>query len=280
MQRFFFFLLGFILFTSPAHAADLLLTMADVGSAESLLFITGSEAMLVDTGYVKSWESIRALLSSQDIEELRYLVLTHPHADHIGGTIQLLEEYPVEAALLPPITADTGIYSRVMNALEASEVELIYPMVGDQFTLGEAQITVYGPHPVAYAEPNDWSLVLMVEYAGRRILLTGDIEAEAEFDLLSFSDTFPLDADVLKVAHHGSDTSSTLGFISSVSPQYAIISCASDAEYPHVETAMNLFDCGVEDVFLTSSAGNIFVSITSNGTLTVSTSKSPDNTES
>lgn len=146
-----------------------------------------------------------------------------------------------------------------------------YPYVGDRYMLGDAEITVYGPHPVAYTNPNDWSIVLMIEYAGRRILLTGDIEAEAEYDLLAYSDLYTLDADVLKEAHHGSNTSSTYDFVDAVSPQYAIISCASDAdtEYPHVETAMTLYDCGVEDVFLTSTSGNITVLISPFGELNI-----------
>ncbi|MGN0184792.1 MAG: ComEC/Rec2 family competence protein [Aristaeellaceae bacterium] len=258
---------------ATANASELTFTMIDVGSAECLILMVNGEAMIVDAGYVKSWDAINEVLQSMNINTVSFFVITHPHADHIGSATRILENYEVETVLLPPITYDSEVYGRLSDMLVDRNTAVKYPQVGDQYALGDACITVYGPHPVAYENPNDWSIVLMVEYASRRILLTGDIEAEAEYDLLEYSDLYPLDADILKVAHHGSNTSSTFGFVSAVSPQYAIISCASDAdtEYPHVETAMNLHDCGVEDVFLTSTSGNITITIDTDGEMTITT---------
>lgn len=103
------------------------------------------------------------------------------------------------------------------------------------------------------------------------MLLTGDIETEAENDLVANNDVLPLKADILKVAHHGSDTSSTYHFVEAVSPQYAVVSCSSkgDRTYPHVETAMTLFDCGVEDVFTTEVCGDIATQIQDDGTIQI-----------
>ena len=257
--------------TSPALSEGLELTMVDVGAAECLIIIVDEEAMIVDSGYAKSWENIEQTIQSIGIESIAYFVITHPHADHIGSAARVLENYDVGTVLLPPITYESAAYGRFEEVLTSSGIPVEYPYVGDQYTLGDAEITVYGPHPVAYANPNDWSIVLIIQYADRRILLTGDIEAEAEYDLLAYSDLYPLDSDVLKVAHHGSNTSSTYDFVEAVSPQYAIISCASDTdtEYPHVEAAMTLYDCGVEDVFLTSTSGNITVLISPSGELSI-----------
>jgi len=256
---------------SPSYAEEFRMTMVDVGTAECILILVNNEAMIVDAGYAKSWENIKQTIQSMGIESITYFVITHPHADHIGSAAKVLENYDVDTVLLPPITYESAAYGRFEEVLTSSGIPVEYPYVGDQYTLGDAEITVYGPHPVACTNPNDWSIVLMIEYAGRRILLTGDIEAEAEYDLLAYSDLYPLDADVLKVAHHGSNTSSTYAFVDAVSPQYAIISCASDAdtEYPHVETAMTLYDCGVEDVFLASTSGNISVMIRPSGELSI-----------
>lgn len=264
-------LLIFFAVAPPALSEGLELTMVDVGAAESLIITVDDEAMMVDAGYAKSWENIEQAIQSTDVESISNFVITHPHADHIGSAARILENYDVDIVLLPPITYESATYGRFTDVLTSSGIPVEYPYVGDQYTLGSADITVYGPHPVAYTNPNDWSIVLMIEYGGRRILLTGDIEAEAEYDLLAYSDLYPLDADVLKVAHHGSNTSSTYDFVDTVSPQYAIISCASDAdtEYPHVETAMTLYDCGVEDVFLTSTSCNITVLISPSGELSI-----------
>ena len=117
---------------------------------------------------------------------------------------------------------------------------------------------------------NDRSMIVKITAEDTSLLVTGDAEiAEEEYLLTRYS--AELDADLLKVAHHGSNTSSTYDFVSAVSPQYAIISCASDAdtEYPHVETAMTLYDCGIEDVFLTSTSGNITIETSPTGELSI-----------
>lgn len=273
MKRLVVLILLLVIAAMPALAGSdgLTLTMVDVGAAECIVVMVDGETMIVDAGYAKSWESIDRAVQDTGIDSISYFVITHPHADHIGSADKIIENYEVETVFLPPITYESAAYGHFEEVLVSSGIPVEYPYVGDQYMLGNAQITIYGPHPVAYSNPNDWSIVLMVEYAGRRILLTGDIEAEAEYDLLAYSDLYPLDADVLKVAHHGSNTSSTYDFVSAVSPQYAIISCASDAdtEYPHVETAMTLYDCGIEDVFLTSTSGNITVEISPTGELSI-----------
>lgn len=273
MKRLVVLILLLVIAATPALADSdgLTLTMVDIGAAECMVVMVDGEVMLVDAGYAKSWESIDQAVQDTGTDSISYFVITHPHADHIGSAPKIIENYDVETVLLPPITYESAAYGHFEDVLVSNGIPVEYPYVGIRYMLGDALITIYGPHPVAYSNPNDWSIVIMVEYAERRILLTGDIEAEAEYDLLVYSDLYPLDADVLKVAHHGSNTSSTYDFVSAVSPQYAIISCASDAdtEYPHVETAMTLYDCGVEDVFLTSTSGNITVLISPSGELSI-----------
>ena len=251
------------------------LRMVDVGMAECMIVTVDGEAMVIDTAYVKNADEVEKVLEEMDVDAITYLVLTHPHADHIGGTRAILGNHQVHAALLPPVEYGTEMFNKTMSALEEHGVELIYPEVEDQFSLGGATITIYGPHPVAYANANDWSIVLMIEYAGKRILLTGDVEAEAEWDMLAYTPWLPLGADILKVAHHGSDTSSSYGFVEEVAPEYAIISCGDEeAEYPHVETAMTLMDCGVRDVLTTKVNGDIIITIYENGMYTVSGQRS------
>ena len=174
--------------TAFASSEGLTLTMVDVGMAECIILTVDGEAMIVDTGYAISWAAIDQVIQNTEIDAFSYLVITHPHADHIGSASTLLESYDVRTVLLPPITYESAAYGRFEEVLTNSGIPTEFPYVGDVYTLGDAQITVYGPHPVAYTNPNDWSIVLMVEYAGRRILLTGDIEAEAEYDLLAYSD--------------------------------------------------------------------------------------------
>ena len=246
-------------------------TMIDVGMAECMIVTCGSETMVIDTAYIKDKDIIKEKLEEMDVDSIKYLVLTHPHADHISGTRWLIDAYEVGAAILPPIEYGTEVFNKTIDALRESEVDLIYPYPGDQFHLDDAVVTVYGPHPVAYTQENDWSIVLMIEYAGKKILLTGDSQIEAEIDMLSCNDWLPLQADILKVAHHGSNTSSSFEFIEAVSPQYAIISCGkNNEEYPHVETAMTLMDCGVSDIITTEKVGDIHIQIHETGSYMIS----------
>lgn len=265
MKKLMWMLLVLVLHTPCAAGEGLLFRMLDVGMAECLIVTAGDEAMVVDTAYVKSSEKIRSALDEMNVDTIKYLVLTHPHADHIGGAREILSTYPVETAILPPIEYGTEVFNRTIQALRENEVELVYPYPGDEFQLGEAVVTVYGPHPVAYENENNWSIVLMIEYAGRRILLTGDVEAEAEMDMLAYSDWLPLEADILKVAHHGSNTSSLYSFVEEVSPEVAMISCSGDGDYPHVETALTLVGCGVSQILTTERYGDIWIQIYENG---------------
>lgn len=260
------------LFQSAAFAERLEAVFLDVGMADCALFVCDGEAMMIDTGAASAnWEHIRQTMSALGIDALRYLVLTHPHFDHTGNAARAIEQFDVGHVLMPSVEYDTQMYGSIIAAIDDKRLDKIYPQVGEMFTLGSAEVIVYGPHPVAYRNENNWSVVLMVRYAGRSVLMTGDIEAEAERDLLSFDDEFPLAADVLKVAHHGSATSSTFDFIEAVSPTYAVVSCSSSAsrEYPHVETAMTLYDCGVQDVLTTEKLGDIYLSIGESGALSI-----------
>lgn len=268
MKKLIWLLLVLVMLTPCAAGEGLRFRMLDVGMAECMIVTADNEAMVVDTAYVKNSNAVRKALEEMDVDSIKYLVLTHPHADHIGGAREILSTYPVETAILPPIEYGTDVFNRTIQALRECEVELVYPYPGDVFELGEAIITVYGPHPVAYENENNWSIVLMIEYAGRRILLTGDAETEAEMDMLAHSDGLPLKADVLKIGHHGSNTSSAYQFIEAVSPDYAIISCGDD-EYPHVDTALTLVDCGVSQILTTETHGGIRIYIYENGMYTV-----------
>lgn len=258
------------LLVTPATASSALrVTFIDVGQGDCALVTCGNETMLVDTGPVGAWRHIAEAVGEEI--EIDCLVLTHPHLDHIGNAARIIERNSVGRVMLPPVEYGTKAYAATMAAIDEADIECIYPAVGDVFHIGEAEVTVYGPHPVAYPEANDWSIVLMIEYAGRSILLTGDAEAAAEGDMLAYDDVLPLRADALKVAHHGSDTSSTFDFISAVAPRYAIVSCDSteDRSYPSVETAMTLYECGVEDVFTTEVCGDVTIVITKSGTIHV-----------
>ena len=242
----------FVLFATSTAFADLSVTFIDVGHGGCAIVTCDGEAMMVDTGPAGAWNNIEPKLS--EIDNLKYLVLTHPHADHIGNAVNVIESVLVDAVILPPIQHNTKTYGKVIAAINREEIKQLYPFVGDMYQLGGATITVYAPYPVTYTETNDYSVVLMFEYNGIKILFCGDAEAESEYDMLAGD--LPLKADILKVGHHGSDTSSTYDFVSAVSPAYAIISCGKRGDYPSTDVGLTLSEAGAE-ILVTKTMGDI-----------------------
>ena len=197
--------------------------------------------MIIDGGNEGDEDYILEHLEDMGIEGFRYLVNTHPHEDHLGSLDAVVLAYPVEQAYLSPREHTTKSYENLLGALEEKNVPTSVPAPGDTFALGGAQITVLSPDPDAdYDEINDWSLVLLAEYGDVRYLLMGDAETPVETDLLESG--ADLSADVLKVGHHGSSTSSKRDFLQAVSPDYAVITCdyTESAGAPHDEVAARL----------------------------------------
>ncbi len=268
-----------LLLCSMALAEGVQVHFLDVGQADAILILEESggirRAMMIDTGDRKTARQVTAYVREQGVTQLEWLVLTHPHADHIGGAAYLMESLPVGSCLLPPVETTTAIYGRVAQHLEEYAISRAYPGPGDRFFLGCAVFTVMAPHPVAYPLANDWSIVLMMEVAGRRVLFTGDAQVRSEEDMLAFREQLPLRADVLKVGHHGSDTSSSYGFVQAVSPEIAVVSCGKDEqrEYPMEDVWQNLLDAGVSRVYLTRMQGTVVLEIRPDGEMRVTTER-------
>lgn len=254
-------------YCAKAVSDNLDIHFLDVGMGDAILLVQTFDeqqhAMMIDTGDKGYSNFVYRYVESQGVTSLDFMVLTHPHADHIGGTYQLLNSMLVGALYMTNTEADTDVYRRVIGKAEECGTTEIYPQVGDTFTFGDATFTVYAPHPVLYYSANDWSLVLMMEYHGIRVLFIGDAEYESECDML-YDPTLDLHADVLKVGHHGSQTSTSYDFAQAVSPTYAIISCGeSDTkEYPDIEVGMNLMDAGVETILSTMKDGTVVMRLT------------------
>ena len=195
-------------FSDAADDAPFALHVLDVGKADSLLLECGGEAMLVDGGTPDRGEEVVQYLTRRGIDSLRYVVNTHPDADHIGGLPEVLQAFPVAAYIAPELSVDTVEYRRTQQILQEKAIAVQYPQAGTTFSLGGAEIEVWTP-PSAADGLNNHSLVLRVVYGDTAFLLMGDAEREEEEALLASG--MPLRADVLKVGHHGSDTSTVCG---------------------------------------------------------------------
>lgn len=216
----------------------------DVGQADSILLECDGKYALVDGGNDADGKAVAAYLHTQGVEKLDLVVATHPHEDHIGGLADILDLIPTDAVWSSPIPNSNNTIRAFLKSVKRQDKEVEYPQAGDVFDLGGATITVLGPIK-DYEDVNNLSLVLMVQFGKNRFLLTGDMERIAENDLIDSG--ADLKADVLKVGHHGSETSTGYRFLREVMPTYGIISCGKDNSYghPHEDPLSRLRDAEV-----------------------------------
>lgn len=215
----------------------------DVGQGDSgLIRFPNGETMLIDAGESDAAPEILEVIEGEKIEKLDYVIATHPHADHIGGMEQVLKSVEAEQCFLPDKPAKSKTYQNLMEYLEEEKIKVETVKAGKRILDGNGfQVDVVAPLRSDYGNVNDVSVVLRLQYGDKSFLFTGDAQKEAERDILLSG--VNIQANVLKVGHHGSDTSSTRGFIRQIAPQYAVISCGEGNSYGHpkpitIETLM------------------------------------------
>ena len=264
--------------TGSAPQGSLEVHFIDVGQADCALLLCGGEAMLIDGGNVDDSSLVVSYLLNQGVESLDCLVSTHAHEDHAGALAGVMAVFPVETVYATTTTYASKCYDDFMYYVNQQDLTATRPAPGDTYTLGDALVTFLGPVK-DYADPNDTSLVCRVDYGDTSFLFTGDMETTAETDMLDAGAN--VKADVLKVGHHGSSTSTGYRFLYEVDPTWAVISCETGNSYghPHRETLEKLADAQVT-VYRTDELGTIVA--TSDGqTITFTTGKTvlPEPTE-
>ena len=218
---------------SDVSGDGLTIQFIDVGQADCALLQCDGQSLLIDGGNRDDSQLVVSFLEQQGVQELDAVVCTHAHEDHVGGLPAVLAVYPAKVVYAPTKTYSSAVFDKFLYYTDQQGLEITIPTPGDQFSLGQATVTVLGPVK-SYAETNNTSIVLRVDYGETSFLFTGDIETEAENDMLDYwGGRMDWKADVLKVGHHGSDTSSGYRFLNDVSPAYGVISVGKDNKYGH-----------------------------------------------
>ncbi|MEK4196112.1 MBL fold metallo-hydrolase [Paenibacillus sp. FSL L8-0323] len=208
----------------------------DVGQGDSTLIRTpNNQYVLIDGGNNDQGKNVVKYLNALGVKTLDAMVATHPDADHIGGLDDVLKALDVKAVYAPKVSHTTETYKDFLTAVknEGRTIKVVTKGVIIPLTGVEAKflapIRTYGDNL------NDWSAVLKVSYKNKSFLFTGDAEKASENDMLA--DGMNLKADVLKIGHHGSSSSTSKAFIDAVKPQYAVISVGKN-NYGHPDSGI------------------------------------------
>ncbi len=255
----------------------LTVTFIDVGQGDSAIIETDNGTkLLIDGGEYDAYEEqLAPFLAERDISSIDYALVSHYHTDHMGGISELLETGVVDTLLIPKYDDKSQNRERLVKKADKHNVEINEICAGDVLDLGDPNLEISVLHPISGGfsneNENSNSLVLMLDYLGERFLFTGDLEADAERVLIK---NYALEADVLKVGHHGSTTSTSPAFLSAVDPTYAIIEAGAGNGYghPHYEVVDLLEDDDVR-IYRTDEDGDITFTVTEKGIQSIRTER-------
>ncbi len=216
--------------------ALLTVTFLDVGQGDAIwVQLPDGQDVLIDGGPVHAGPFVVAYLESHGCDGIEYMVLSHPHADHVGGLIAVLDEIPTSNLWYTGENYPTATYTRFRELAEERALPMIVQRAGKHEQIGAAQLAMLHPFTLG-GDANANSLVCRLSYEDTAFLFTGDITSQAEEEILSRG--YELAADVLKVAHHGAKESSRREFLQAVAPEVAVISVGATNPYGHPSPAV------------------------------------------
>ncbi|GAB6149947.1 ComEC/Rec2 family competence protein [Clostridium novyi] len=234
----------------------------DVGQGDSILIQQCGKNMLIDAGTNKASNTVVNYLKAKGVKKLDYVIATHPHEDHIGGMASVINNFNVSKFIMAKVTHNSTTFKNMVNALKDKGIKITVPNVGDNYSLGDSNFTIVAPNSKRYDNLNNYSIVTKLRFGNNSFLFTGDAESLSEGEILAKQ--LDIQADVLKLGHHGSRTSSTTSFLDKVNPKYAIVSCGKENSYrhPHKVTMDKLQSRNIR-VYRTDELGTVIA--TSNG---------------
>ena len=243
--------------TTTVVKGELEVHFIDVGQGDAIFVeLPNDETMLIDAG--PSSGIVPNYIKSRGHSDIDYVVTTHPDADHINGMPEVLNTFKVGTFYMPEKEHTTQIFDRMMDAITNNGCDAVYALAGkDIVNTNELKVYFVGPTKI-YGDNNACSAVVKLEYKETSILFTGDAEYSSERDMIGAG--YDLSADILKVGHHGSSSSSSPAFIKAVNPKDAIISAGENNRYGHPtdEVLAILNNAGI-NVYRTDEVGTIIV---------------------
>lgn len=231
----------------------------DVGQGDATLIKISGKNILIDGGDNDKGGIVVDYLKKQKVEKIDYMIATHPHADHIGGLDNIINNFKVENIILPKLTDDmvptTKTYTDLLQAIMNNKINVIQAKPNTSYNVGNGKLTLLAPIG-QYTDINNMSVVSKFSIGDVSFLITGDASEQSEKDLIDKN--VDLKSTVLRVAHHGSKSSTTKAFLEKVNPSYAIISVGKDNKYGHPDKIVtDLINKNQIETYRTDYNGNI-----------------------
>jgi beta-lactamase superfamily II metal-dependent hydrolase len=249
-----------------ASSENLTAHFIDVGQGDSELIQFAGKNILIDGGEQEMGGQVESYLRNHGVTSLDLMVATHPHDDHIGGLITILKDFPIKQVLDSGQSHTTQTFSTYLNLIDQKNIPFETAQRGQTIDLDPAiEIEVLSPSSTLFQDDlNQNSIVLKVTYHNVSFLFMGDAGTQAESSLLSSG--YNLDADILKVGHHGSSSASSTAFLSTVTPAISVIEVGSGNDYGHPtqKTLSALQNVGSK-IYRTDTNGDITITTDGEG---------------
>ena len=227
----------------------------DVGQGDSIFVeLPNNETMLIDAAESYQSENIINYLKNLNYQKIDYVIGTHPHTDHIGGLKNIINTFEIGKIYMPKVVSTTKTYESLLMAIKDKNLKINTAKAGTSIIDTDAlKINILAPNNSIYTELNNYSVVTKITYGTTKFLFMGDSEKLIENEIKE-----NVTADVIKIGHHGSNTSSSIDFIKKVNAKYGIISVGLNNKYnlPKEETITNWENSGTK-IYLTSTNGTI-----------------------
>lgn len=232
----------------------------DVGQGDSVFLTASGATMLIDSGEATDTDRVISYLQKGGVKRIDYVVGTHPHSDHMGGMSRIIETFDVGEVIIPHLDDSdfpvSQYFERFLDACDEKGLGLTEAETGRIIEIGDARAEIIAPVSDDYGNVNNYSVGIFLTHGSSSFIFTGDAEKLAEDEMISVGRLGH--ADVYKVGHHGSDTSSSQKFLDIITPDYAVISCGEGNSYGHpCDVTLEKLSRFTDKIYRTDLCGNI-----------------------